>query len=122
MQAGISSETVRNTYLLAIAIFTCATAFINLRTKALTKEIKVTNDKIHVIVNSGKTKALEDTQASRLANLAMARLLLKDHPGDPDFIELVRQSQEFYDRITAELNVNKQDGLIAAERSRMGES
>ena len=50
----------------------------------------------------------------------MAKLLLKTNPGDPDFIELLRQSQEFYDRITNELNVNKQDANIAAEISRKG--
>ena len=91
------------------------------KTNAALSDIKTTNDKIHIIVNSGKTKALEDTQAARLANLAMAKLLLKDHPDDPDFQELVRQSQEFYDRTTHELNINKQDGRIAAEISRVGD-
>src|SRR5580765_2283587 len=114
----VSGDLIRNTELLAVAVFTFATAWISQRTKKTTEEIKKTNDKIHVIVNSGKTKAMEDTQMSRLANLTMAKLLLKDHPDDPNFIELVRQSQEFYDRITYELNINKQEGMIAAEISR----
>jgi hypothetical protein len=98
MIAMTGEEIVRNTELLAIAIFTFSTAWINLRTKDVTKKIKEVTDATHVIVNSQKTAMMEELRSSRLLTLGMANALLRQNPSSLDLKEAAITAQALYDK------------------------
>lgn len=98
MTAIDTGDITRNAELLAIAVFTFATAWINLRTKAVTQGIKEVTDKTHVIVNSQKTAMMEELKNSRLLTLGMANALLRQDPGNLDLKEAAITAQALYDK------------------------
>jgi|SRR5579859_2808929 len=51
----------------------------------------------HVIVNSQKTKMLQDLKASRVLALALSRSLLRQNPNDPDAKAAVELAQRLLD-------------------------
>jgi hypothetical protein len=65
-------------------------------------------DRVHKIVNSEKTRMMEDMKASRLLNLTMAEALLADHPNSESAKQAVVLAQTLYNQISKD-TANKEE-------------
>jgi hypothetical protein len=105
----LAGENVRNIYLLAIAVFTFATAWINLRTKKTTEVIKQNVDKVHTIVNAQKTAMMEELKTSRSLTLGMANALLRLDPKNEDLKKAVITAQALYDKSVVDATAKEKE-------------
>lgn len=62
-------------------------------------------EKVHTIVNSEKTRGMEELQASRLLTLSMAQAIAKDHPESESAQMAVHIAQTLYNKITQETSI-----------------
>jgi hypothetical protein len=76
--------------------------------EALNK-IADTTTAVHTIVNSEKTRMMQELRASRLLTLSMAQALLMDHPDSNTAKQAVGLAQSLYDEISA-ATLEKQEG------------
>jgi hypothetical protein len=72
-------------------------------------QIADTTKAVHTIVNSEKTRMMQELKASRLLTLSMAQTLLVDHPESKTAKQAVDLAQSLYDEIAAATQV-KQEG------------
>lgn len=71
-------------------------------------ESKTVVDKVHIIVNSEKTRMMEELLASRSLTLSMARALVKSDPTNKDAQIAMNIAQTLYDKLAAEVNKKEQ--------------
>jgi hypothetical protein len=63
-----------------------------------------TVDKVHTIVNSEKTRMMEDLTSARLLNLSMAQALLEANPKSESAKRAMELAKAMYERIAAATN------------------